>query len=251
MNTEIKNVSTLPYELNTLAYTADGLQKIRDVKKTILKKKVMMNFIIDNHSLWDRVYKLVAVLVTAATPVVLLVANVTGTGVNIAALVLSMMSAFLNGIENYVTYGKLRDIAKSQNIKYTLLFDKIEREMIKPNNKRTTEDDLLYWISRELTNIEILDPELKYDDKQKFHKLCKDKGIPYDEDLNELEKMIAEDNKNAPLTQIVVANPLPIADTRARALSDDRDLDLLKKGIKNPLKPADDIKWAMDRLNNL
>jgi hypothetical protein len=70
-----------------------------------------------------------------------------------ATLILSVVVVCMLKLRNHLRYGKIRDIAKDQTVKYKMLYDHIDNELNKPLSKRQSIDDFLYWIVREHNNI--------------------------------------------------------------------------------------------------
>lgn len=183
-------------------WSADALAKLIDIKKSILKKKIMMGFIIENNSTWDKVFRWSHNILAVSTPILIAVQNnlygnnspessSTEQSSGTTAMIMSIVVAAMLKLKEYVTYDKIRDSAKEQSVKYQQLYEGIESEMRKPDGKRQLENDFIYWVSREFQHIDISDPELSNTERKKFIKLCKDKGMPYDEDLDALSKLLA------------------------------------------------------------
>ena len=169
-------------------WSASGYKCINDIKKTILKKKIKLSFIINNYSLKDKIFKYAHIILAIATPVCALVEELTN-AVQGSTLILSLLVASMIKLRSHLKYSKIHSIAKEQTIKYKQLYDRIESELIKPATKRQAEDDFIYWIIREHNNIEMTDPELTSSDLLAFKKICIEKKIPYDEDLQILQVM--------------------------------------------------------------
>ena len=166
--------------------------KIKNIKISILKKKILLNFIIDSYSWWDRLYRWIHTLLAIISPIVVIIqytiqyVSVSGT----FSIILSIIVAVMIKLKEYLKYDKIKDIAKTQSAKYTILYDSIESELSKNKEKRQSIDEFLYWINREYNNIEVNDPEVSHRDKNKFIKLCKKKNIPYDEDISMLNELV-------------------------------------------------------------
>ena len=172
-----------------MEWSQPGYKCISNIKKSILKKKIKLSFIINNYSLKDKVFKYIHIILAIATPVCALVEELTNS-VQGSTLILSLLVASMIKLRSHLKYSKIHSIAKEQTIKYKQLYDRIESELIKPIAKRQTEDDFIYWIVREHNNIEAADPELTSSDIIAFKKICIEKKIPYDEDLQILQIMI-------------------------------------------------------------
>jgi hypothetical protein len=250
---------------------------INDIKRTILMKKIMLNFMIDNYSKYDKLFRYCHMSIAALTPTIATINKLASTNEeqsNTVTLILSSLVAAMIKIKDYLKFDKIKDVAKQQTIKYEQLYQRIEREMLKSIDKRQTEDDFIYWINREFNNIEISDPDLSQSLKQKYIKFCKDNHIPFDNDIDSLQILIH--NKDVKLEQIK-SNEIKVLDncnteditviehnivqndsfvnidemnTRARTLSDEND----KKEYKQKIQELDinkDLNWALERLNTI
>ncbi len=168
--------------------------KLKEIKKIILKKKILLSLIINSYSWYDRFYRWSHMGLAMAIPVVALVqqtAQDVGAS-NIAVIIMGCVVASMLKIKEYIPYDKVKDVAKEQTLKYGNLYDQIERELLKSDATRQEEDDFFFWISREFNTIEVSDPEIEEDVKRDYIKMCKDKGIPYDDDINALDLLLME-----------------------------------------------------------
>lgn len=161
---------------------------IKDLEKKILKKKIMLNFIVDQYAWWDKAYRYLQLFIAIGTPIFGIIESLTESseGTRVISIVMSCIVAVLIKFKDFINYDKIHDSAKKQTIKYSQLYTKINREKSKPAHKRQEEADFLYIINKEYDIIEINDPELTLDDKVKFKNLCKELNIPHDEDLDTL-----------------------------------------------------------------
>jgi hypothetical protein len=176
-------------------WSEHGHKTIRKIMRDILKRKIMLNFIIDSYSWWDRTYRYGHITIATLAPLVGLIniAIESSGALNVINLVLSCVVAGMVKFKEYIKFSEIRDIAKSQTIKYTQLFERIGRESIKPNAKKQPEDEFIYWINREFTHIEMVDPELSPNEKTKFLAVCKVNGIIYDDDMDLLHELLLHD----------------------------------------------------------
>jgi hypothetical protein len=172
-----------------------ALSKIKELKKTILLKKILLNFVIDNYSWWDKAYRWSLITVASLAPVMGFINTIVenSNGVGILNIIIGCFVAGMIKFKEYVRFGELRDTSKAQTVKYSQLYERIVRESIKSDIKKQPEDEFIYWINREFSLIEIDDPDLSYGDKKKFIDLCILKNIPYDADLDALDILIKED----------------------------------------------------------
>jgi hypothetical protein len=258
------------------------LEKIKELKKSILKKKIMLGFIIDSYSFMDKVYKYIHTIIAILTPIIATMQDLTSDPnvINKITIASSVLVAIMLKIKEYVTHERVRELSKTQTIKYTQLYERIDREILKPENKRQVDDDFIYWITREFQHIEMFDPELSYNEKKKFTALCKTKGIPIDDDMAALEILLhadeqkilhAEEQNQSSIgivdnhglvdSKLVDSNsksvdskledsntPRPL--TRNRSVSDEKSREEFKQSIKK-MSPSADMQWTMERLNNL
>jgi hypothetical protein len=173
-------------------WSEQGITKIRQIKKDILKKKIMLSYIIDSYSWWDRAYRWGHIIFATLAPLSGLVDTATeSTGaLKGMYLALSCVVAVMLKIKEYINFGEIRDTAKAQAVKYSQLYERIEREDIKPDIRKQVEDEFIYWINREYSQITLVDPELSTNEKTKFIEKCKTLGITYDEDLSILQNLI-------------------------------------------------------------
>lgn len=168
------------------------MDAINDVKKSILKKKVLLNIIIESYSWYDRIFRYIHIGFALTAPSIsfidqLVTGNVEATST--ATLVIGSVVAGMIKLKDYLKFDKLKDQAKHQTVKYHQLYQRIEKEMRKPHTTKEAEEEFISWINRELVIIESDDPDIPQSLKQKYIELCKAKGIPYDEDLDELTKL--------------------------------------------------------------
>ena len=273
-----------------MEWTANCILTINDTKKIILKKKVLLNIIIESYSAYDTIFRYIHLIIALASPFVGILNNVIPDGVENATnvmVVLSSIAASMIKIKEYLKFDKLKDLAKQQTVKYQQLFQRIEREMRKPTNSRQNEEDFISWITRELTIIEVDDPDISQTIRDKYIKLCKDRNIPYtDEDLDALGDLFKNTvshehktlsitdagifqsptdivqsipiNQNIPLNQNVQSIPLSIPINqniqktlkRQRSPSVEADRQEYREKIKT-LNTSKDLDWAMERLNDL
>jgi hypothetical protein len=207
---------------NNNDWSVDSYKLINNCKKSILKKKIKLSFIINNYSFKDKLFKYVHIILAVATPVFALIEEVSEQ-VQGSTLVLSLLVASMIKLRSHLRYSKMHSVAKEQTVKYKQLYDRIEGELIKPINKRQAEEDFIYWISREYNNIEMADPELSSADREAFKKLCIEKKIPYDEDIQILHVLIGDQSSISIST---------------------------RKDSEN-INVSEDLKWVMSRLETI
>jgi len=225
-------------------WTANGLQSIRRIKKDILKRKIMLNFIIDNYSWWDRAYRWSQLSVATLAPLTGLIniAMETSDTMKGVSLALSCVIAGMVKLKEYIKFSEIRDIAKSQTVKYSQLYERIERESIKPDSKKQPEDEFIYWINREFTHIELIDPELSPSEKAKFLAVCKLQGIVYDDDLDLLQELMGHDGAVAIAAELIQPSSPAVNDE-----DDDDDDDDHKDVVIDIKAHADDHPEASPR----
>jgi len=198
-----------------------------------------------------------------------------------AVLVLSSIVAGMIKLKDYLKFDKLKDQAKQQTIKYQQLYQRIEREMRKTESIRQNEEEFISWITRELSIIEVDDPDLPQSLKEKYIQLCKARGIPYDEDLEALGELFAakvqivveqaadqyavdqslkmhvqqpinmqEDPHNDQKDPNIDHKTMYKTLRKQRSPSDEADRQEYREKVKT-LDTAQDLNWAIERLNGL
>lgn len=190
---------------NKVQWSESGLQQITDLKKLIVKKKIMLGFMIDDYAWWDRKFRYLHTGLAVIIPLISFtdkMSNGTTERTSVATLMLSSVVAGMIKLKDTLKFGKIVVVAQQQTVKYKQLYQRIEREMNKQASKRETEDSFIYWVGREYNNIEMSDPELTHNMKKKFIALCKDKGIPYDEDMDAMASLLQDVTQE--LTQIAI-----------------------------------------------
>lgn len=258
-------------------WTKSGLVTINNIKKSILKKKILLNIIIDSYSKYDKIFRYCHITIATITPLLLVISKIVQEFTNDdenATLILSSIVAIMIKVKDYLKFDKIKDTAKQQTIKYEQLFQRIEREMMKPVDKRQNEEELIYWINREYSNIEMTDPDISRSIKDKYIHFCKDNNIPYNEDLNVLQELITstveividkeqqnvsavKDVHETEEKEITVIEHTTsdssvdnntVVDNRPRNTSDDKKEYITKVQTLDTRK---DLEWAMERLGSL
>lgn len=271
-----------------MSWSEGVIDAIKDTKKTILKKKVILNIIIESYSWYDRIFRYSHMTLALVAPIISFLdqmINDTVENTSTAVLVLSSIVAGMIKLKDYLKFDKLKDQAKQQTIKYQQLYQRIDREMRKSESIRQNGEEFISWITRELSIIEIDDPDLPQSLKEKYIQLCQARGIPYDEDLEALGELFAtkvqiavEQAVDKTTSQPVSMVNLPAKDSKddskdpkdpqddhkdpidpktmyktirkQRSLSDEADKQEYREKVKT-LNTAQDLNWAIERLNNL
>ena len=158
---------------------------------------------------------------------------------------------------------------------------RIEREMRKTESIRQNEEEFISWVTRELSIIEVDDPDLPQSLKEKYIQLCKARGIPYDEDLEALGELFAakvqivveqaadqyavdqslkmhvqqpinmqEDPHNDQKDPNIDHKTMYKTLRKQRSPSDEADRQEYREKVKT-LDTAQDLNWAIERLNGL
>ena len=183
-----------------MSWSIQITNKTRELKKIILIKKILMNFMIDSYEIWDKIFRWTHMFFALSIPLLISAQEISlqsSQGTGPIGIGLSIIVAGMLKLKDHITYGKIRDHAKEQSIKYGNLYDSIERELLKPDLNRQSDMDFFYWITREFNSIELADPEITISDKKKFTNLCKIKNIPIMEDFYKLEQLLGESNNNS------------------------------------------------------
>ncbi len=271
--------------INNGFWSGQGLNAVKDTKKAILRKKIILNIIIESYSTYDKIFRYIHMFFALTSPVIAFI-NQLATGsveqTSTVTLVLSSIVAGMIKLKDYLKFDKTKDRAKQQTVKYSQLYERIDRELRKPNGKRQNEEDFIYWTTREFNNLEIGDPDLPHSLKDKYISLCKENNIPYEEDLAMLQELIKDaaiavvvdhiaDNDHgnvdgthaatniqnvdikADRTHIDTINETPlkkVTTIRQRSESDEKARVEYREQIKT-LDTSKDLQWAIDRLNTL
>ncbi len=178
----------------SIIWTSTGLSAINRIKRSILKKKILLSFIIDNYSKYDKLFRYFHMFIAITTPtlgVISRIVEATNNDASTVTLILSSIVAIMIKLKDYLKFDKIKESSKQQTIKYEQLYQRIEREILKPLNDRQTEEQFLYWINREYNNIEMADPDISHSIKEKYIQFCQDNKIPYDNDLDMLQSLIS------------------------------------------------------------
>ncbi len=167
-------------------------KSIVHLKKLILTKKILMAHIIESYNKIDKFFRLVHWFFMILTPVLTFINELffNKTPVlNKLILVSSTVSVGLTKLKSSINYVGVQNEAKSQIVKYDRLYQRIENELLKPPAKQQAIDEFVYWITREYNAIELADPEVSYETKQKFIQLCAVKGIKHIDDVDTLAEL--------------------------------------------------------------
>ena len=174
-------------------WTTSGISILNNIKKSILKKKILFNFMIDNYSKYDKIFKYFHIGIAVSIPVLSMINKIVEASTDstsTATLIFGSIVAAMIKLKDYLKFDKIKDTAKQQTIKYEQLYQRIEREMIKPIDKRQSEEEFIYWVNREFNNIEVLDPDISRAIKEKYMQFCKDNKVPFDDDLDMLKELM-------------------------------------------------------------
>ena len=174
-------------------WTTSGISILNNIKKSILKKKILFNFMIDNYSRYDKIFKYFHIGIAVSIPVLSMINKIieaSTDSTSTATLIFGSIVAAMIKLKDYLKFDKIKDTAKQQTIKYEQLYQRIEREMIKPIDKRQSEEEFIYWVNREFNNIEVLDPDISRTIKEKYVQFCKDNKVPFDNDMDLLKELM-------------------------------------------------------------
>lgn len=260
---------------SSIKWTEQGKAKLLTWKKTILKKKVFMNCLIDRYHYYDTIYQYVLLAGAVASPAIMAFqefyqCSSYATSINI---IISVTVASMIKVKDYVKYAQIRDTAKEQTVKYTQLYERIDKELLKPMSKRQPEDEFIYWIAREFSNLELSDPNPSQSDRENYEKICRDKGIPYDDDIDTLKELLIIDNLHSPRldthttsaglnTSINLEQDNTVNDQQSEPIDKpvyrypvrERSLSEEKETYRQKLKTVNsrtDMKWVKDRLSQM
>lgn len=239
------------------------INEVTSVKKSILKKKIMLGIIIESYTFKNKTYKFFHMLTALATVGSAFADNYTINTGNSSQItvILGCIAAALIKLKDYLNYDEIKNLAKQQTIKYEQLFQKIDKELRKPVELRQADEEFIYWITNSFEQIEMADPEMPSGLKNKYIEFCKSKGIPYDEDIEALELLIKQTVE--PNTVNLVVDPkltIEMRETRharngsifnrARADSDKLDKVQYQEKMKN-YDSTKDLAWAIERMEKI
>jgi hypothetical protein len=135
-------------------------------------------------------------------------------------------------------YDKYKEAAKEQSIRYSQLYDKIENDF---HNEEQTEDNFLYWMSREYGMVEMNDPEVSVTQRRKFEAECARRNIPYEDDVTALQNLMIDGSADDS-----VANSTTTLETAANDNESNRtNYVAARKTYDNNAS----LTWVMNRLN--
>ena len=248
-------------------WSQGSLDAIKDIKKTVLKRKIILNIIIDSSAWYDRIFRYSHMTIALVSPIIAFVDQLVNGNVertSTAVLVLSSIVAGMIKLKEYLKFDKLKDQAKQQSVKYNQLVQRIDRELRKTTKQ--DEEAFISWITRELSIIEVDDPDITTKVKEKFIALCKEKGIPYDEDIAALEDLFRGRNTSdieikINQTEEIKDDDLPNTQPntqpnktihRQSSIVSPNDPARIeyRKNIQT-LDTSKDLEWAIQRLNDL
>jgi hypothetical protein len=238
---------------------------LKDIKKNILKKKIILSFMVESYALYDKFFRYTHMILAFTIPMISLMDQVINHDVEKTTNVTLVMSSVVAGMikfKDYLKFDKIKELSKQQTIKYEHLYKKIERESGKLN--KMNEEEFINLINSELTNLDISDPDIPRNIKKKIEALCKSRNVLFEDDIDTLKNLtdvkidncdVKVDNIENKAVEIDAENkavePPKLVhqfSTRKRSPSDDANAENYKDQMKN-LNPQEDIKYAMERLN--
>jgi hypothetical protein len=226
-------------------------KRVNNVKSTILRKKILMTFLVDDFAFYDKISKNI-LIAAAALPVLLGVissvlqklaalenrANTDGVIIDIVIIILNAVVIGLIKLKESFKYDKYKEAAKEQSIRYSQLYDKIENDF---HNEEQTEDNFLYWMSREYGMVEMNDPEVSVTQRRKFEAECARRNIPYEDDVTALQNLTIDGSADDS-----VANSTTTLETAANDNESNRtNYVAARKTYDNNAS----LTWVMNRLN--
>jgi hypothetical protein len=167
--------------------------RIKKIKIFILRRKIMLNFLVSLYRKWDRIFKVFQLLAAVAAPSVgLYEQSAGGTGektMGVASAVLGFIVTLTVALRKFIVFDELQNTAKEQTIRYSQLLARIDLEGAREESNM---DRLLVDILREYSSIRINDPVLSADDREAFQKYCIENRIPPDEDIEQIRELLEE-----------------------------------------------------------
>ena len=169
--------------------------EIVSLQRKILKNKILLKIIIDNRSFLVSFYNYAHLTSAVLSPVFVLINSSYHTQwLNIVSVVFGTLAASMIKIKDVLRFNKIRNIAKEQIQRYSNLYMRIERELIKHAN---IPEDFLYWVTREFNQISASDPEPDYRDIKEFKVVCDKHNIQRDDDIIILERLTTQAQEQA------------------------------------------------------
>lgn len=227
----------------SLQWSAQGIHLVKDIKRSILKKKILMSFVIDSNSWYDKVFRYLHLILGIAAVVIGAVNQSLGSNSSTSPILTGIVVVMIK-MKDYLKFEKIKDVAKRQTVKYEQLYQRIDREMLKPDDKRQLLDDFITLINREFNSISMEDPNISRSSRDKYINLCKANGIQYDEDLEALQELI-KDKQAKPDNEEKVQPTV-----RPRSTSDEAECAEFKEKMKT-VDTQQDLQWAIERLETL
>ena len=227
-------------------------KRVNNVKSIILRKKILMTFLVDDFAFYDKISKNI-LIAAASLPVLLGVissvlqklatlenrANTNGIIIDIVIIILNAVVIGLIKLKESFKYDKYKEAAKEQSIRYSQLYDKIENDF---HNEEQNEDNFLYWMSREYGMVEMNDPEVSVAQRRKFEAECTRRNIPYEDDVTALQNLVIDNGS----VDDSVANSTTTLETAANDNESNRtNYVAARKTYDNNAS----LVWVMNRLN--
>lgn len=177
-----------------MSWSEESITRIKYTQVLILQHKLLMNYIIDIYNTKYKRFNFVKKVIAYSIPMLLTTKEFleNSNGISFVTVTLGYLVAGLVKAGDYIKYDRTRDIAREQTTKYTELYNKIDRELSKSDAKKQDEGHFIIWIERELTHIELDNPEIKHKEKEQFIELCKAKGIAYKDDIEKLKSIVID-----------------------------------------------------------
>lgn len=235
-------------------WSPHAISQVRRLKQTILRRKILLGFVETNFTWWDKWFKRTHLALASLAPMIALIDHQINGNVDATSdvtLVIGSVVAGLIKIKDYLKFDKIKEIAKQQNIRYESLMQKISSEESKPIGKKQSEEEFIYWINREFNSIEINDPEISMNMRNKYIQWCEKHKIQYDSDMDlllQLEDETKSNNECKPAEQSHVINMPNEENLSPRSKRERRQTN--KKAVQSFDAQAD-INYAKERLEAL
>ena len=217
----------------------------------------MLNFIIESFSFRDKLYRYLHISISLLTIIFSVISDsIKSDATDKITIVFSIIVAIMIKIKDYITYDQVRDSAKVQTVKYTQLYERIDREIDKDDKQ--AESEFIYWINREFQHIETMDPELSYSDQKKFIQFCKSRKIHWNDDINTIDQLLKDDSTVVnPAANTDTEHKIDVAPAESRITIEhthNADINYNKQDIQknmSALSTSADMNWTMQRLSNI
>lgn len=157
----------------------------------VLKRKMLLGALVEQHNRWESVVGLLFTAISAAAPISGLVQIISGsTTAAYFSVVIGTITTVLTTVLRKNKSAQTRVLAKQQVIKYHLLYNSIDIELLKTDHEAEPHT-YLERISAQLADLFADDPIIDEQQRAKFAARLRAAGVEYDDDLTQLQRINA------------------------------------------------------------